>query len=197
MTRAAARRSAFQVTEKGSLTAMPKARRDLGLTRSVSAEALGQPGQRTFRVVILAEGGEATVWLEKEHMAALAMSIQAVLQEATGDGAATEDEAAAGTEKSQPAAKGPPEFKAIALTITYDSARGRFGVLAYDDDDAETDTATLAWWLTRDQAEGLAEDAAAIVMSGRPICPLCHRPKDPAGHVCTQTNGHQSAKDHF
>ncbi len=155
-------------------------------------EWLGKPGQRTFRVVVRAERGEATVWLEKEQMAALAMSIEAVLQEAPGEGSIAEPprSASAGEKRSV-------EFKAAALAIVFDSPRRTFGVLAYDADDASTQTATLAWWLTRDQAERLAEEAAEVVASGRPVCPLCHRPKDPSGHVCTQTNGHQAAKGHL
>lgn len=171
---------------------MARARRDLGPVRSVTPESLGKPGQRTFRVVIRADGGEATVWLEKEHMAALAMSIQAVLEEAPGEGSVAEPPGSVARAETRAV-----EFKAAALAIVYDSPRRTFGVLAYDADDASTNTATLAWWLTRAQARQLAEEAAEIVSSGRPICPLCHRPKDPEGHMCTETNGHQPAKDHF
>jgi hypothetical protein len=28
------------------------------------------------------------------------------------------------------------------------------------------------------------------VKAGRPICPMCSQPKDPAGHVCPRSNGH-------
>ncbi|MSQ25578.1 MAG: DUF3090 family protein [Dehalococcoidia bacterium] len=177
---------------------MARARRDLGPVRSVTPESLGKPGQRTFRVVVRGERGEATVWLEKEHMAALVMSIETVLAEAPGEGSVAEGPGpGVRAEASAPQGERPVEFKAAALAIVYDSPRRTFGVLAYDADDASSSTATLAWWLTREQAKRLAEDAAEIVSSGRPICPLCHRPKDPSGHMCTETNGHQAAKDHF
>jgi len=26
--------------------------------------------------------------------------------------------------------------------------------------------------------------------AGRPLCPMCSQPKDPAGHVCPRSNGH-------
>ena len=29
-----------------------------------------------------------------------------------------------------------------------------------------------------------------IVQGGRPMCPLCHQPIDPAGHACPRQNGH-------
>ncbi len=40
------------------------------------------------------------------------------------------------------------------------------------------------------QVRGLAARALRVVEGGRPICPLCQRAIDPAGHVCPASNGH-------
>jgi len=43
------------------------------------------------------------------------------------------------------------------------------------------------------QVRALAERALRVVEGGRAICPLCHLPIDPAGHVCPARNGHHRA----
>ncbi|MEX2081654.1 MAG: DUF3090 family protein, partial [Dehalococcoidia bacterium] len=34
-----------------------------------------------------------------------------------------------------------------------------------------------------------------VVAAGRPPCPLCTAPLDPAGHVCVKRNGHHARPD--
>src|SRR5690606_18419091 len=43
---------------------------------------------------------------------------------------------------------------------------------------------------TFDQGHELAVQIRTVVAAGRPPCPLCSAPMDPAGHVCVKTNGH-------
>ncbi len=43
------------------------------------------------------------------------------------------------------------------------------------------------------QVRALAERALEVVEGGRAICPLCHLPIDPQGHVCPASNGHHRA----
>ena len=45
--------------------------------------------------------------------------------------------------------------------------------------------------LTREQAAAFAIHATRLVEAGRPPCPLCSLPLDPAGHDCPRTNGHR------
>jgi uncharacterized repeat protein (TIGR03847 family) len=40
------------------------------------------------------------------------------------------------------------------------------------------------------QVRALAERALRVIEGGRTICPLCHLPIDPHGHVCPASNGH-------
>ncbi|MGH7642957.1 MAG: DUF3090 family protein [Candidatus Dormibacteria bacterium] len=60
-----------------------------------------------------------------------------------------------------------------------------------DDDDAELHAARLV--ATIAQVRALAERALQVIEGGRPICPLCHLPIDPRGHVCPASNGHHRA----
>ena len=43
------------------------------------------------------------------------------------------------------------------------------------------------------QIRRLGERCLLVVAGGRPICPLCHLPIDPGGHVCPASNGHHRA----
>jgi uncharacterized repeat protein (TIGR03847 family) len=52
------------------------------------------------------------------------------------------------------------------------------------------DQAVARFRLTRAQAAGFVTRARAVVAAGRPLCPVCHEPMDPGGHVCARANGH-------
>ena len=43
---------------------------------SIEAESFGEPGKRTFRIVVSASNGSAIMWLEKEQLLQLALAIQ-------------------------------------------------------------------------------------------------------------------------
>jgi uncharacterized repeat protein (TIGR03847 family) len=64
-----------------------------------------------------------------------------------------------------------------------------------DDEDEEASDApsgaTLRVLATREQMAAIAIRGTQLVESGRPPCPLCGYPLDPAGHVCPRTNGHR------
>ncbi|HVA22315.1 MAG TPA: DUF3090 family protein [Candidatus Micrarchaeia archaeon] len=62
------------------------------------------------------------------------------------------------------------------------------GVLGGDQDADPLRTARFVADLG--QVRGLATRALEIIEGGRPVCPLCQRPIDPAGHVCPASNGH-------
>jgi uncharacterized repeat protein (TIGR03847 family) len=43
-------------------------------------------------------------------------------------------------------------------------------------------------YATRGQVRAMAASGAAAVAAGRPTCPLCEQPIDPAGHQCPRWN---------
>jgi uncharacterized repeat protein (TIGR03847 family) len=94
------------------------------------------------------------------------------------------------------------EFKVGRLALGYSAQEDRLVLIAHaleaeaeeedddnDDDDASSPTFTCRF--TREQARLLSNSCADAVAGGRPICPLCHRPIDPEGHLCPRANGHQ------
>ena len=50
--------------------------------------------------------------------------------------------------------------------------------------------ATARFRITPPQAAAFVECARELMKAGRPICPMCGRPKDPDGHVCPRSNGY-------
>ena len=57
-------------------------------------------------------------------------------------------------------------------------------------DDTEEGPDALRVFLSPMQARAFAERAEKVVSAGRPQCPLCAEPLDPAGHVCVRLNGY-------
>jgi uncharacterized repeat protein (TIGR03847 family) len=97
----------------------------------------------------------------------------------------------------------PGAFKALGLG--YDEGSDRLVIVANEATESEEDDgeegaetkegaqpegATARFLITRAQASAFVERARALVRAGRPICPMCSQPKDPAGHVCPRSNGH-------
>ncbi|MBM4406793.1 MAG: DUF3090 family protein [Chloroflexi bacterium] len=170
---------------------MTEVRHELGPARLFQAEAQGKPGKRTFRLMVEAPRGTASVWLEKEQLSALALQLKGFLesQAARRDiGKMPEGVAATGREF---------EVKAVALALTYREQEDAFGILIADEADAKARRVTLGWWVTREQAGRFARQALEVVTAGRPACPLCHEPMNPEGHACAKTNGHGKLTGEF
>ena len=161
----------------------------LGALSSVEAETYGEPGKRTFRLVLSSGAARSYVWLEKEQLFQLGRYLQEAVKalvEANRD------------QDSQPAE--PPwsggetsiEFKAAQMSLGFDAPSNSFFLQAYesDQDSADEESASISCWVTVGQARPLAEEALRICASGRPPCFLCGRPIDPEGHVCPRANGH-------
>lgn len=164
--------------------------RDLGGLEYVRAEALGQPGQRRFRLAVLTQAGVyGSLWLEKEQMTALADALRAVLT----------DEGYQHREAPPDDRPEPPVFpldadldmRALQLSIGINQAARRIVLLAADAADPDAEDATnVRFELDYPQAYALREEMAAVVAAGRPHCPLCTAPMNPEGHVCVRSNGH-------
>src|SRR5690242_19802334 len=60
---------------------MPPPEVDIGPVLGLQAEAIGVPGQRTFRIQAHSSLGAARLWLEKEQLQALAIAIEEFLSE--------------------------------------------------------------------------------------------------------------------
>jgi uncharacterized repeat protein (TIGR03847 family) len=136
--------------------------------------------------------GGTEVWLrlEKQQVGALAEHLRSVLVDLP----------------PQPVTAVAPSSLAVvepawivgALGAAYDQTEDRLLVVAEelvetDEDDEpilddEEGQGMLTMRLTRGQATQFVEAASELVAAGRPPCPWCSRPIDPAGHRCPRMN---------
>jgi uncharacterized repeat protein (TIGR03847 family) len=153
---------------------------------SLRAEALGEPGQRTFRILVDSGASSAVMWLEKEQLFQLALAMQRLLATLTGEQRAPRGQ----VEESAAPPPSQVEFKLGKLVLGHDRAREMFIIDAHDiesDDDAPP---AVRVWGNISQIEAFAKEALRVCAGGRPICPLCGGPIDSTGHGCPRTNGH-------
>ena len=166
---------------------------DFGRVSSLEAEAIGVPGQRTFRLRIRSGQRTASLWVEKEQLQALALALMRLLVQM----GRPEDVPAAGA-AANPLSPFPDEpsleFKVGRLGLGFDQADGSIVFFAYDvetEEESEQAEAVLACRAAPDQCRDLLAMIEDIIAAGRPICRLCLAPIDPGGHVCARSNGHQ------
>ncbi len=161
----------------------------LGPLSRIVAETFGEPGRRTFRLVL--ESGHATgyVWLEKEQLFQLGAGLKEAVERQT------DEERERGSFPTAAAWEGDEtliEFKARALSGRHDQDTNSFYLQAQGDADEESSESppSVSFWITLTQAATLADESLRICASGRPPCYLCGLPIDPGGHVCPRANGH-------
>lgn len=180
------------------------ARHGFGPTTRLQAEALGRPGQRTFRLLVESgDGRSAVLWLEKEQLQALGLAVEQLLAELQGRLASSGQT----TPRSLDAFPLTPtvEFKVGRLALGQDEseleAGPRYVLLAYDieataaeEQDEPTQPATFACRATREQLRELSRNIAEVVAAGRPRCPLCGEPLEQASqrHGCVRSNGYHT-----
>ncbi len=163
-------------------------RTDLDAQR-VRVEALGEPGQRRFRLIALVGGETTVVWMEKQQLQALGIALDQMLDQLPDRG----------PELDTPDVPLPfdtetrRQFRVGRMELGYDDRNNRLVWVAHDiqdDDDDEEGTGRFSCRFTRAQARELSVDAASVVAAGRPRCTMCGAPMNPGHHVCPQQNGH-------
>jgi uncharacterized repeat protein (TIGR03847 family) len=162
---------------------------DFGLIDAVKAEALGEPGERRFRLLLDGLGGSASLWLEKNQLFQLSVVIQQMLVTSSLQGT-PEDHPHAGP---GPSGQKPDsmEFNVGNLSLGHDPDKDLFLIEAHDIEDDEEEP-LLGFWTSRTQLENLADEAQTVCAAGRPLCPLCSAPMGPEEHICPRSNGHHS-----
>ena len=159
-----------------------------------TAGAVGPPGQRVFFLQSRDGTRLITLKVEKEHVRALAEYVSGLLARVKGAPGA----ARGGGELIEPL---DVAWDVGSLAVGYDESQDRVVVEASELIEAEEteeertaapepEPATARFRITRAQAAAFVERANALMKGGRPTCPVCSRPMDPAGHVCPRANGH-------
>jgi uncharacterized repeat protein (TIGR03847 family) len=175
---------------------------DFGSADLLDAEAIGQPGNRRFRLFVRSPRGTASLWLEREQMEALSLALDRLLAEISG-GMVLRAEAQVNLPKPPGAPSDFPEepdvdFRVAQLTIGFDEDEDAIVLLAtplsLEERDgelvqSEDEEPQFAARVTRQQALRLTTHIAGALAGGRPRCPLCGQPMD-GNHVCVKQNGY-------
>ena len=155
-----------------------------------AAGAVGEPGQRVFYLQAREKRRLITLKCEKEQVRALAEYLSGLT-----------------TKLGPPKGKVPtdldllpfaePAWIVATLGVGYDEEHERIIVDAHELFEEEEEgqrageePASARVRITREQAQAFAERAKELMKGGRPPCPVCSGPMDPAGHVCPRSNGH-------
>jgi uncharacterized repeat protein (TIGR03847 family) len=176
---------------------------DLGPVDRITADAIGEPGERTFFLQARRGMDLVTIVVEKQQVQLLAASILELLADVPLETGADLDDADLGLEEPVD-----PRWRAGRLSLGYDRDRDLFLLEVSefdpsDEDDEEEDERpvldhepeTVRLLATREQMLALSRHGAEVADRGRPTCQFCGNPIDPEGHACPAMNGHSPARD--
>lgn len=154
---------------------------DLGNADRFTVGTVGPVGHRTFLLQCGQGSTVLTLKAEKQQVSVIAEYLGRLLAELDRPGHLPDD-----LDLEEPTE---PHWVVGTLGITYDEEVDRIALLVEElvPDDEEGDI--VSFTITREQAAAFAIRATVLVESGRPPCPLCSLPLDPAGHQCPRTNG--------
>ena len=172
---------------------------DLGPVDHITADAVGEPGDRTFYIQARAGEEIVTVIVEKQQVQLLAASVMELLEDAP----TTEPVADETMALQEPL---DPRWRAGRLSIGFDEDRDLFLLEVEEfqpdlediDIDIEdprpavpgTEPESIRIWASPAQMLALSRHGAAVAARGRPTCQFCGNPIDAEGHACPAMNGH-------
>jgi uncharacterized repeat protein (TIGR03847 family) len=171
------------------------------------AGTVGPPGQRTFFLQARSGARVTSVALEKQQVSVLAERIDELLDEIlrSAPGESTIPAVSPVSLDDNDPLEQPivEEFRAGTMTLSWDAADERVvvevfpfteeGVVEPGTPEEEIDEPepeeVLVVRLPAGLARAFSKRAQAVVSAGRPSCPFCGGPMDPAGHLCPRANG--------
>jgi uncharacterized repeat protein (TIGR03847 family) len=168
--------------------------------RRFVAGTVGAPGERTFFLQASDGRRVVSVALEKQQVAVLADRLDQLLDEVvtrTGTALPASDPDSDALE--QPIDE---EFRVSAMGLAWDGESGLVVIEAQAPaeeegtaeqtllEDVEDGPDALRVRIEPAHARAFVQRARSLVAAGRPPCPLCGQPLDPAGHICPRHNGY-------
>jgi uncharacterized repeat protein (TIGR03847 family) len=183
------------------------------------AGTVGEPGDRTFFLQARGGGRVISVALEKVQVSLLAEKLEELLTEASRRFGVDLPELPVLAINDNDPLDSPvdEEFRVGTLGLAFDvdtttvvieaieAGEGEAEVeLGADDDEDDDDVPDdededdepdddldrLRVRLTPEATRAFIDRAKRVVNAGRPPCPLCGQPLDPAGHLCPRHNGY-------
>ncbi|MET7707381.1 DUF3090 domain-containing protein [Micromonospora sp. NPDC005189] len=177
------------------------------------AGTVGPPGERTFFLQARGGGRLVSVALEKVQVSLLAEKLEELLTEAQRRFGADVPTLAPVIGDNEPLdTPVDEEFRVGTLGLAFDVDTATVVIEAIaagevepevelgdedddeddddEDDEPDEDLDRLRVRLTPQATRQFIERARRVVNAGRPPCPLCGQPLDPAGHLCPRHNGY-------
>jgi uncharacterized repeat protein (TIGR03847 family) len=176
---------------------MPRFELDLNPVHHLTADAIGQPGQRVFYIQGWREDDPqpVSIIIEKIQLQSLTVGLNQMLDEIARQkpdlSPALPDYE---EEKMHITPPVDPIFRAGEMGLGYDADNDMIVVLAREivaEGEDQEQAAVVRFWCTRTQARQLAAWGSEVASRGRPICPQCGQPMEPEGHFCPKKNGHK------
>jgi len=176
---------------------MPRIEIDLNPVIHLTTDAIGQPGQRVFYIQGRTDDRVVTVIVEKVQIQTLALGVEdflAELNQRNPNLAPISSEYDKTTMHILPPVD--PIFRVGELGLAYD-ADSDMAILVVreiqtaDNEGNTEESSVVRFWCTRDQLHAMGKWGLEVSGRGRPICPYCGQPMDPAGHFCPKRNGHK------
>ena len=177
---------------------MPTFVYDLNPVQHIIADAMGEPGKRTFFLQGRSGTQLVSLVLEKQEVGNLAISILQLLEELETNYPHLK-RTSSSKRVLKPEHPVDPYFRVGQLSIGYEEDKDRIWLIAKAlvaneagevIDPNRDDIPAVRFVATRDQMRALGEHALEIIGKGRPVCPLCGRAIDRGGHFCERTDGH-------
>ena len=162
---------------------MPRTKYEFTNVTSLTADAIGEPGNRTFRILATSRSSSAIVRVEKAALFQLALAtkqLQASLP------------ATKCLSSSPPSGLEAPPLTKLDITpdkivFGYSESTGCFTIEVSEAQDRHS--TTLKAWVGQDLMEAFTIQAMQVCYAGRPLCRLCGGPMEPSGHRCPMVNG--------
>jgi uncharacterized repeat protein (TIGR03847 family) len=164
------------------------------------AGTVGVPGERAFYLQAVDGNRIVSVGVEKQQVVILADRLEQLLDEiVTRTGTALPASDLDNEALEQPIDE---EFRVAAMGLAWDGDAGLVIIEAQAPvesaaeaeetllEDVEEGPDALRVLIDPRDARSFVERARRLVTAGRPPCPLCSQPLDPAGHVCARLNGY-------
>jgi uncharacterized repeat protein (TIGR03847 family) len=152
----------------------------------IAVAAVGQPGERRFFLLASGKGRSLTLTCEKAQIQALIVRLHQIM-ETQGI------EVPERKPRERALAPGEPEWQVGEMGLGYHEARRMFVLVASQspvgEEGSAEDAPSIRFWLSHEQVVAFSKQAETVLTAGRPLCPRCGLPIDPAGHPCPVSNG--------
>lgn len=157
-----------------------------GEAQYVTPQALGEPGDRRFRIVVVIDGITWILWMEKQQVQALGLAMEQILEFMPALGGLP-DWALRGVEFDD---QTDLQFRVGRIEMGFDSGDQQVILAAHDVQQEDMDAApSVRFRMSLQMARAFSEEASDLMTRGRPLCPMCGMPRED-GHVCPEQNGH-------